>query len=126
LRTDAGVWPAELQRDGTFTCRGRISNWDHDPEFREGDFFGYKDVWHGTGATDDYHPSEALRTLVRAYQYWIAFADLDGLRIDTVKHMDPGATRFVTSAVHEFAQSSVRTPSSSSVRSPARAASRSS
>ena len=105
LTPDAGVWPAELQRDGTFTCHGRISNWDHDPEYREGDFLGYKDVWHGAGTTDDYHPSAALQTLIRSYRYWIAFADLDGLRIDTVKHMDPGATRFVTSAFHEFAQS---------------------
>ncbi|MDP5181566.1 alpha-amylase family glycosyl hydrolase [Blastococcus sp. BMG 814] len=104
-RRGSAVWPAELQRDGTFTCRGRISGWDHDPEFREGDFYGYKDVWHGTGPIDDYRPSAALQALVRAYQYWIAHADLDGFRIDTVKHMDPGATRFVTSAIHEFAQS---------------------
>ncbi len=26
------------------------------------------------------------------YKYWMAFADLDGYRVDTVKHMDPGAT----------------------------------
>jgi glycosidase len=104
-RPESAVWPAELQRDGTFTCRGRISGWDHDPEYREGDFFGYKDVWHGFGDPDDYLPSAALQTLTRAYLYWIAFADLDGFRIDTVKHMDPGATRFFTSAVHEFAQS---------------------
>jgi glycosidase len=102
---DAAVWPAELQQDGTFTCRGRISNWDYDPEYREGDFFGLKDVHHGVGDVDDYQPSGALQTLTRAYQYWIAFADLDGCRVDAVKHMDPGATRFLTSAVHEFAQS---------------------
>src|SRR5829696_4280207 len=104
-RHDSAVWPAELQRDGTFTCRGRISGWDHDPEYREGDFYGYKDVWQGTGPIDDYRPSSALQVLVRAYQYWIAYADLDGFRIDTVKHMDPGATRYVASAMHEFAQS---------------------
>jgi len=104
LWADAAVWPAELQRDGTYTCRGRIANWDYDPEYREGDFFGYKDVHHGVGGLDDYRPSAALQTLTMAYQYWIAFADLDGFRVDTVKHMDPGATRFFTSAVHEFAQ----------------------
>ncbi len=37
--------------------------------------------------------------------YWIAYADLDGFRVDTVKHMDKGATRYFTSAIHEFAQS---------------------
>jgi glycosidase len=104
-RPTAAVWPAELQRDGTFTCRGRISGWDHAPEFTEGDFFGFKDVWQGSGPVEAYQPSAALQTLTRAYQYWIAFADLDGFRIDTVKHMDDGATRYLASAVHEFAVS---------------------
>ena len=102
---DAGVWPVELQAAGTFTAKGRISGWDHDPEFREGDFFGYKDVNHGRGPVDAYAPSSALGALIRAYSYWIAYADLDGFRIDTVKHMDPGATRVVASAIKEFAQS---------------------
>jgi len=104
-RPGCAVWPGELQRDGTFTCRGRISGWDNDPEFREGDFFGFKDVWQGSGAVDGYQPSTALEVLTRAYEYWIAFADLDGFRVDTVKHMDAGATRYFASAVHEFAVS---------------------
>src|SRR5205085_12363126 len=37
------------------------------------------------------------------YKYWIAFVDLDGYRVDTVKHMDPGASRLLGSAMHEFA-----------------------
>jgi glycosidase len=103
-RTGAGIWPAELQQAETFTARGRISAWDYDPEFREGDFFGFKDIRHGWGPVDGYVPSAALRHLTEAYQYWTAYADLDGFRVDTVKHMDPGATRFFTSAMHEFAQ----------------------
>ena len=35
----------------------------------------------------------------------VAFADVDGFRIDTVKHMEPGATRYFASVIHEFAQS---------------------
>ena len=54
---------------------------------------------------DDYRPSPALAALTRAYCWWIAYADLDGFRVDTVKHMDPGATRYFASVVHEFAQS---------------------
>jgi glycosidase len=38
----------------------------------------------------------------QVYKYWIAYADIDGFRVDTVKHMDPGATRFFTSVIHEF------------------------
>ncbi|MCM4076371.1 alpha-amylase family glycosyl hydrolase [Paractinoplanes hotanensis] len=102
---DAAVWPAELQNPGTFTAKGPISNWDWHPEYLEGDFEGLKDIALGSGPADGYRPSPALRALTRVYQYWIAFADLDGFRVDTVKHMDPGAARYFASAVHEFAQS---------------------
>jgi glycosidase len=103
---DAGaVWPVEFQNPGFYTQKGRISSFDNDPEFREGDFFDLRDVHHGQGDLDNYSPSAALRSLCEVYKYWIAFADLDGYRIDTVKHMDPGATRFFGSVIHEFAQS---------------------
>jgi len=101
----AGVWPAEIFHPATFTAKGRISNWDHDPEFREGDFLGLKDVRLGDGSTDDYRPSPALVALTRAYQYWIGQADVDGFRIDTVKHMDLGAARYVAAVLHEYAMS---------------------
>ncbi|WP_433614491.1 alpha-amylase family glycosyl hydrolase [Dactylosporangium sp. CA-139114] len=100
-----GVWPAELQSTATFTGKGRIADWDRFPEYLEGDFEELKDIALGEGPLDDYRPSAALLALVRAYQYWIAYADLDGFRVDTVKHMDPGAARFFAAAIHEFAQS---------------------
>ena len=34
----------------------------------------------------------------------MAFTDADGYRVDTVKHMDPGAARFFAANLHEFAQ----------------------
>ncbi|MCO1654222.1 alpha-amylase family glycosyl hydrolase [Pseudonocardia humida] len=102
---DGAVFPAELHDPGTWTRRGRIVDWDHDPEYREGDFAGLKDVAHGGGELDDYRPSPALAALTRAYCWWIGHADLDGFRVDTVKHMDLGATRYFASVVHEFAQS---------------------
>ena len=105
LWPDGAVFPTELHPPQTFSRKGRITNWDNPPEFLEGDFDGLKDVAHGFGPLDDYRPSPALRALTRAYCWWIAFADLDGFRVDTVKHMDRGATRFFASAVHEFAQS---------------------
>jgi glycosidase len=102
---DAAVWPRELQDADAFTRKGRIDNWDYSPEFLEGDFLDLKDVHLGVGSIDHYVASPALRTLVRAYQYWMAFADIDGFRVDTVKHMDPGAVRYFTACIHEFAQS---------------------
>lgn len=102
---DGAVWPAELQDPATFTQRGRISNWDHDPEFLEGDFETLKDVHHGDGDPDGYRPSPALKVITGCYRYWMAYADLDGFRVDTVKHMDPGATRYFTSVIKESAAS---------------------
>ncbi|HLF12257.1 MAG TPA: alpha-amylase family glycosyl hydrolase [Gammaproteobacteria bacterium] len=101
---DGAVWPSELQAASTFTRKGRISNWDFDPEFLEGDFSDLKNVHLGQGGADDYHASDALKTLAAAYKFWIAFADIDGFRVDTVKHMDLGASRFFGSVIHEFAQ----------------------
>jgi glycosidase len=102
---DAAVWPRELQTPAGFTQRGRINSWDNFPEYLEGDFFDLKDIHQGVGDTDNFQPSAALLALTRAYQYWIAFADIDGFRVDTVKHMEPGATRFFAACIHEFAQS---------------------
>jgi glycosidase len=100
-----GVWPAELYDPAAFSQRGRITDWDHNPEFLEGDFVTLKNVNLGTGSADAFQPSPALLALTKVYQYWLADLDLDGYRVDTVKHMDVGAARFFASAIHEFAQS---------------------
>ncbi|RYG26338.1 alpha-amylase [bacterium] len=102
---DHAVWPQELQDPACFHCKGGIGDWDNDPEFREGDFFDLKDFHHGEGGLEDYKPSPALLALTEVYKYWIAYADLDGFRIDTVKHMDPGAVRYFSHAIRDFAAS---------------------
>ena len=102
---DAAVWPLELQDPACFHRKGEIVDWDNDPEFREGDFFSLRDFHHGEGGLDDYKPSPALLALTEVYKYWIAYADLDGFRIDTVKHMDPGAVRYFSAAIRDFAES---------------------
>lgn len=110
---DQAVWPGEMQDASSFTRKGRISSWDYDPEYLQGDFITLKDIHHGRHELDHngnrivdvFYPSPALMTLCEVYKFWIAFADIDGFRIDTVKHMEPGATRFFSSVVHEYAQS---------------------
>ncbi len=102
---EGAVWPQEFQDPSTFSLKGRIDNWDYDPEYLEGDFFDLKNITLGRGPIDTYEPSPALKHLSKVYQFWIAYADIDGFRVDTVKHMDPGATRFFASQIHEFAQS---------------------
>ncbi|RMG17193.1 MAG: alpha-amylase [Bacteroidetes bacterium] len=98
------IWPEEFQAAETFSRRGEINNWDYDPEYREGDFFSLKDIKLGSGAVDEFRPSAALMNLGKVYSYWIALADIDGFRVDTVKHMDDGASRIFTSIIHEFAE----------------------
>ncbi len=108
---DGAIWPAEFQRPETFTGEGQIRNFDFFPEFADGDFFSLKDLHHGerrivdgADAIDEYSVSSTLRDLCEVYKFWIAFADVDGFRLDTVKHMDPGAARFFASVIHEFAE----------------------
>jgi glycosidase len=102
-QVDEAIWPVEFQDPSLFTQKGRINSWDHHPEYLEGDFFDLKDVHHGQGDVDNYVPAPALKYLCQVYKFWIAYADVDGFRIDTVKHMDIGATRYFASAIHEFA-----------------------
>lgn len=101
---DGGIWPQELFKLDTFTRKGYIRDWDNDPEYKEGDFYSLKNINTGSGDLTDYNPSEALKVLTECYKYWIAYADLDGFRLDTVKHINPGAVRYFTTELKEFAQ----------------------
>jgi glycosidase len=104
---DGAIWPREFQRGELFLRKGRISNWGHYPEYAEGDMAGglkTLDVrvrWAGQYR----HPSPAMVWLSLAYSFWIAYADLDGFRIDAAKHMDADALRSFCDWIREFAQS---------------------
>jgi len=102
---DGAIWPTEFQPPSTFTQKGRINNWDWNPEFLEGDFCDLKDIHLGQGGVDSFQPSPALTALCEVYKFWIAFSDIDGFRVDTVKHMGLGATRYFSSVIHEFSES---------------------
>ena len=103
---DGAIWPRELQAPGNFMRKGRITNFDFYPEFEEGDFVDFKKLnlavdWSAKYPT----PSPTLRRLIYCYEYWIAYADIDGFRIDAVKHMGQESTRTFCAAIHEFTQS---------------------
>lgn len=123
---NGAVWPRELQDPQNFTRKGYMTNWDNWPEYEEGDFFGFKDFQLGSyagdvpaGAEDDtnedssscsthnpcFNPSPALVALTEVYKYWIAYADIDGFRIDTVKHMGPGPACWFASQIKSFTES---------------------
>ena len=85
---DGAIWPREFQRPELYLRKGHITNWDYYPEYVEGDMFGLKTLdlrvqWDGQ------YPriASALPALALVYGFWIAYADLDGFRIDAAKHM---------------------------------------
>ncbi|HUO07018.1 MAG TPA: alpha-amylase family glycosyl hydrolase [Phycisphaerae bacterium] len=104
---DGAVWPREFQRGDLFLRKGHITNWGHYPEYAEGDMAGglkTLDVrvrWAGQYR----RPSPAMAWLCLAYCFWIAYADLDGFRIDAARHMDVDALRSFCDWIREFAQS---------------------
>jgi glycosidase len=113
---DAAIWPIEFQETAAWTRQGEIRGWDNFPEYIDGDFCALKDMFHGSatpGLNDwdlfrrigEFSETATLWNLVLVYKFWIAYADIDGYRIDTVKHMEPGAVRLFANAIHEFAQS---------------------
>mgnify|MGYP000863052275 FL=1 len=73
--------PGILGTARAYHGRGRIINYDEEAQTQLGDFpGGLKDV-----ATED---PEVRATMVDAYTRWAEEVDLDGFRIDTVKHVE--------------------------------------
>lgn len=104
---DGAIWPREFQRGDLFLRKGRIENWGYYPEYAEGDMAsGLKTLDVRVRWAGQYRcPSPAMAWLCLAYAFWIAYADLDGFRIDAAKHMDPDALRSFCDWIREFAQS---------------------
>jgi glycosidase len=103
---DGAIWPREFQRANLFLRKGHITNWDYYPEYGEGDMFSLKTLDLGVQWDGQYRQaSSALACLALAYCFWIAYADLDGFRIDAAKHMGEEALRTFCDVIREFAQS---------------------
>ncbi|KAE9987764.1 hypothetical protein EG328_001578 [Venturia inaequalis] len=101
---EGAIWPSELQDGNTvFTAEGQIRDWDASPEYLDGDFFDHPDMAIGKDDVDAFSPTPALLALVDIYKFWIAYVDVDAFRLDAVKHMGHGPTRYFCNAIHEFA-----------------------
>jgi len=96
FQADDAVWPEELQRVDGYKRRGQITDWNDPEQAVNGDFLSLKEL--------DITRPDVLDTLIRAYKYWIAAADIDGFRVDTVKHMESSATAIFCNAVREYAK----------------------
>lgn len=103
---DGAVWPKEMQNKEIYERKGQIQNWDYYPEYVEGDFMSLKTHFLGDYNDEEgFVPSKALNILTKVYKYWIAETDIDGYRLDTVKHLEWGATKHFVREIHEFAKS---------------------
>jgi glycosidase len=96
FQEDDAVWPVELQHPECYKRRGEIRNWDDHEEAMNGDFSILKEL-------DTTRP-DILDTLIKAHKYWISVADVDGFRMDTVKHVESSATAIFCNAVREYAK----------------------
>jgi glycosidase len=107
-RFDLGGWrrgdrpiPTELRDPELYHRRGQItdSHWDQYPEGQHGDIVTLKD-YHND---DDAPGSELINILIKAHCYWIRETDVDGFRIDAVKHMGELACSRFCSMIREYA-----------------------
>lgn len=96
LQQNDGIWPVELQHAENFKRMGEIRDWQNLQEAHDGDFLSLKEL--------DLGRPQVLDTLIKAYKYWIKQVDIDGFRIDTVKHMETSATAIFCNAIREYAQ----------------------
>ncbi len=103
---NGAVWPKEMQDKDIYERKGEIQNWDYYPEYVQGDFMSLKTHFLGEYTEEEgFIPSKALNILTKAYKYWIAETDIDGFRLDTVKHLEWGATKHFVREIHEFTKS---------------------
>ncbi|HTD95559.1 MAG TPA: alpha-amylase family glycosyl hydrolase [Edaphobacter sp.] len=91
--------PVELQNPDFYHRRGEMRNYDSSPENQLGDMDSLKDYEND----DDAIGSEVINALIMIFCYWIREADVDGFRVDAVKHMGPVACSRFCSNVREYA-----------------------
>jgi glycosidase len=99
-RSDRPV-PTELRDPQLFHRRGQIrtGHFDDFPEYEHGDFFSLKDLAHDDTPQGD----RLIDILTTAHCYWIREADIDGMRMDAIKHLSQLATARFCSNVREYA-----------------------
>lgn len=93
--------PVELRNPSVYGRKGQIRNFDEYPETRDGDFFSLK-------AFKNDESREALyiqKILTAIHCYWIREVDIDGFRLDAVKHMGELAISRFCSYIREYAYS---------------------
>jgi glycosidase len=100
---EIGEWteelkPRELAAPEHFTRRGVIDDWDDPAQKNHGDFPPNYRHW----ASDN--PDTAAK-LIHVANWWIKETDIDGFRIDAVRHLAPGFLPKFAQGVKAYAKS---------------------
>lgn len=90
--------PEVFRNPAWYNRRGRVYDWNQWEQVVYGDFPG------GLKDLKTTHP-DVRRALTDAYGYWIGAADLDGFRIDTLKHVEHGFWQVFCPGIRELAAS---------------------
>jgi glycosidase len=101
-RRDDRPIPTELRQESLYYRRGEIhspNGYDTYPELQHGDITVLKDYY----GDDDAMGSELINILIATHCYWIREADVDGFRVDAVKHMGELACSRFCSNIREYA-----------------------
>ncbi len=99
FRPGREIIPTELRGPDLYHRRGTITDYNDPDQVQRGDISGLKDYWNDDDATGSF----VLNTLIQAHSYWIREADVDGFRVDAVKHFGPKACAIFSSNVREYA-----------------------
>ncbi|MFI7135076.1 alpha-amylase family glycosyl hydrolase [Nonomuraea sp. NPDC050153] len=95
-RWTAGVGPGEFADASRFTRRGVIEDWKDPEQAVRGDFPpGLRRL-----ATED---ASTARLLITVAQWWIRATDVDGFRIDAVRHLEPAFVTGLAAEVKKYA-----------------------
>ncbi len=88
--------PLELNAPEHFCAMGEIEDWDDPVQAVNGDFPpNYRSF--------DTSRPETQELLIRCALWWIKEGDLDGLRLDAVRHLDPGFLARLCAEVRAYA-----------------------
>ncbi len=89
-------YPPEFQNDTWYNRKGRIVTWNSPYQVVKGDFpGGLKDL--------NTAKPEVQAALIDVYKYWIKAIDIDGFRIDTIKHVEHEFWQKFSPAMREYA-----------------------
>lgn len=98
-RSERTPVPVELRNPDLYWRKGQMRNYDAYPESREGDFQTLK-AFKNDDSPEALYVQELL---TKIHCYWIRETDIDGFRIDAVKHMGEKSISQFCSHVREYA-----------------------